>query len=1072
MSSLSILNTEYGQTSFTVPSNGILCPRGFTSTSITFPDDGCVINREIELLNGFNPLPNNITQTLTVSTLQVDERSAEDVVIAIHPTDLRIFRESTSSGTLEAAENEIVAANQFTFGETTLGKDPLTLGGSLQVLVVDGGKYHNTATGGSVTAGTDTYASTGLTGGTETPMTTGDLGRWPVNVEIPPCNTSYETFVLKKGSSTPPDDVIVDPVSGDFVVFSEMLSLADESGVLLKDLTLSPTTHSIVKGFSSESVYFSARSKLPENLTVTIGAYVAGVDFDLNDNAQNYLFYLYNMTPLYRIRLSGGSSIQMPVSFSEGCYLPSGFQVPVDSNVGLVDGTIVKNNLQLSDVVAKSGTVLVKDTVITDVIDLDERASVPKGLTSSLYQPIVTGVHTSEDLNLQGARFPVGSTLHADLRIEGESDVVVDKDVLLKKNSLLKADTFLPAGSSSLGGLVLTTEVLIQAGSVVSDEFEISGPFHVLSSVDNGGVVIKSGAIIRGPTVLQANSTKLPTGTKLPSPLKILQSMGVTLEEGQILPPGTHIGPSGILHGNVGFSPDGCITSNCVLNGLFTFPVGTRIESATNLGFNLPVPANTIFSSGETLPAGTLFKDGSKLPLFDISTQVGPAYSGSGNAAGSLVIINDSNSEPWVVIKGLTNLVTPFVIPEGSILSTVEDIGHTNSFLNQPYGATYASGTAPALEFDEAEWTPDIFNNDPSAVPITITPGVPTNTNIKLLTDITLQSDLLIKLSELDQNTIQFLRMGESFVLRSNLTLTQQYVVSNVNTVTWPAGSPLTKTFVLSVPTVVNAVNTTINKDIKFNVGTSEDFIYGIMSSLSTIKFPASGHTLQTALVLAVDQEVSMAGTNPTKACIDLPAGTVTKTSASIKLMASYPINGNYCVTADISEYGAFVAGGGMKLQAGQETPGDIRIGANEPLPPNIQLSSNVVVGADHVINEDTFTLLAGSVVKPQSVFAMGTYFENGMTFVNPLVLGAILCLSTPDVFEIYENDIITATINYPYLFNSVSGSVATIHVDARDTLIKIAELLQENLDQGTLISTLQSAVASLQAAVAALQNA
>ena len=1046
MSLLEKINASFGQASYTTNSSQAeSAPRGFTAATMTFPDDGEVIETPLELTNGFTPVPNNKTQLLTLSSLSVDPNSAKPAVLAIRPTNSYVYRvDASSSGVLEASLNDLITSDQITFTDTKLGDDDLLLGGSITA-IVNGGGY--LADGSS----SHDYTGEGLTdtvsGVTKTAMTTQSAGSWPVQVTIPACLTQYETFVLRSGTTAPDDETFMDPVTERLIKLSEIPNLI-VSGSLVQDLVVDPSKYSIVKSITSTSVLFKAGSNLPDNLGLAVGTYVAGT-FDASATG-NALLYSYDKTPRYTISLPPGTVMGIPITVDEGFYLPSGHMIPSGSSTSDVADSIT-DALVLSKVRGGAKFLLQPETILTYVIDNGDRVRIPAGLSSSSYQMVPAGLRTDGDLNLTGALFPAGSMLESKMTI-GE-DVDVTDDFVLNKGTKLKSGSVLAKGSTSLAGAQVLGEVLISAGtsSTVSADFEVTNSYSIASSTDNGGVHLAAGATIRGPFTFPPNTTYLTSGNVLPALLKLIQSMGVTLSAGMELEADTHFGSAAYFYGNTGFDPHGSIPAQSYLHGSFTLPSGTELDAQSNFGFQIPIPAGTHFPAGALIPSGATFKDGAKLPRFDPSTQAVAAYV-SGTAVGSLASYNDG-SDSWLIIKGGSTLVSGFVIPEGSILSKIATAGTTKGTGTGSGYASYSSGTASNMSLDQGEYSDDRFSNSPAAVDKTITAGTATTSLIKLLTSVVLTSDLLIKLEDFDPASIAYLRMGESFTLANDLILDTPYDIEGVNTSLWAPNRPIPSKFTLTVPYSFTTAGCTLNKPIKFNVRTVLEFIDGIVATdaANYVKFPA-GHTLTSRLRLALAQDVAMTGTNPMKTAIDLPAGTKLKTAAAIKLITPMTVAGDFVIGADITTYGAFKAQGGMKLLRGQAVPGDVHIRAGQPLPKAITLSSEVTLGADHVISESTYTLKENSKMTSGTELARGTVFTSGMQFDCPVTLAPILSLGSANVFALLENSSLSTDLKFPYFLDSSTGKVSLPSVDARALIIKIAQLAQE-LDEVRLRS-------------------
>lgn len=1041
-----------------------LADRGFTARTMVAAEEGTSTTSVSTLLTGFTPQANASTQVITFANLNVDENSGTKFRLAIRPNTAdgtqSLYRKRISSAAgLESLDyNEInstgIDRSSYLFSGTKLGVDGLCLGGTVEAAQA-GAYYASGGTGGAPT----TYNSTsGITGGSPTLSSalTGseNYGSWPVMVDIQALLTTYEKFTLCAGSPVLADDVL-QKLNGEFVKFSEMPTIGDTDGNFIADFLVTPTLYQIVKNFSTTKVKFAAGSYIPEGTVVRIGDYDAdGAVADLS-GANRFMEYNYAAYPIYTFDLSQGSSVEIAVDIAEGFVVPGGQVIPLGSNFTDVDGSVITDSLTLPDIKAQAGFQLHSGVELTGVILMDSYSKIVKGMTSSLYQPVVAGMHTECPLSMQGIQFVAGSALEANLTVDDAFDV--EEAITITKGSLLKAGTRIPKGSQTLEGALIDSTITIAKGAVVTDRVEIRTPFVVEASTGSGDNPIMPGAILNGPFTFPVG-TQITSGNILPSALKILMTMGNTLAAGMKLAAGSVFGSTAMLHGDVGFSPNGSIPTLSTLYGSFTLPMGTKLSAGFTSNFNTPVPHGTVFLIGTIIHALTTFKEGAILPegmnLFD---NAGPAYVSGPTSAGPLTKFTDPSEGSYYVIKAFTTLKPGFSISVGSIMSAVATAGHTGALGTGPIGASTTTSPyttdyelAPgSYSLDEGSFVGGVYVPPaPAQDTFTFVPGVPTNTLVTMLTDTTLPTDLVIPCADADPNMSNYLSFNEMFVTNSDFVLTQPYVVHGSNNVTWPANIPIPSEFALSSAFTFTTPGSgsQISKAIHFNVPTTNEFINGVMTSSSSIKLPPAGFTLDAPIKLAVNQPVANTGSNAFKATVTLAIGTKLVLSGTQYVQLVIPMNvlTNFTVNAQLNVFPQFRLDNGIVLLPGQTTPGPIVVGINTPLPKNLTLDQEITLSADLETKEASYTLEEFAYLAPGTVLARGTVFPEGANFVSKTTMAPILSLSIANIFFFFEDNPITATIKVPYLYDSASGTVLTLRYDARGLIQRIADLENE----------------------------
>lgn len=1025
---------------------------GFTARTMTSSGEGMITTAPMELLDGFTPADNSSTQKLTFPSLEISEDSADGVKMSVHPSvagsasSLYRKRVSGSGTTLESMNYDTTAGTGFdrttyTFSQTKVGDKYLRLGGSISAYK-DDSYYVSGGTGGAPTA----YGlTTGITGGTPTAVagdSSKDYGSWPVTVVIQALLTSYDKFTLKAGSSVLGDDVLQD-MNDKPIKFSEMDGIADTDDNFINDFVVDPTKYQIVKQFTTEDVCFAAGSMIPEGTTVQVGAYVAGDDYDLSAS-NRFMQYEYATYPTYDFKLPIGSKVDVAFTLMDGYEVPSGMVVGAGATTDAVDGTIITSKLVFTEVRADPGfqvpgdpTDADKQTTLTGVISDGKRAKYPKGMSSARYQPALVGLSTKEPLELEGIQYPSDASLESDMTIVDSFEL--SADIATHRGTKLSKGSYITKGSKTLGGALIEGEIIIDAGSVVTKEFDVSSPF-IIDASSSGSNSLAPGAIIKGPFEFPV-ATYITSGNILPAALKIIMSMAVTLQTGMELIVGTIFGSSACLYGDVGFDPSGVIPALSTLYGTFTLPLGTKLEKDFNINVALPIPDRTKFHTGDKLPVGTVFRDGGSLPpIADITEQAGTAYPGSGPAVGPLTKFTESG-ETYLVIKSNTAFLPGFIIPSGSYLSTQSDGGKTGSLTDVTSGSYSTDFSLQAGSFSR-----DNSVRGPSESDFTFTPGTATSSMVVLLTDVVFPTDLVVPVSEIDPESGKMLSLNEPFTLVRDLIIPIDFTVHGPNTALWPANYPIPTdfTFTSSYTFTASGSGSSISKKIQFNVHTTAEFVTGIMSSSAHIKLPAAGYKLETPIKLGADQPVANVGTYAMKSTVELPAGTKLKTAAAVKLIIPMKSLGDFTVEAEMTDFPRIFAPSGLKLLAGQTTPGDIHVTNGSPLPKNITLNQGVTLAADHIIAEDDYTLKQYTVLAPGSILERLTTFPSGLKVSSKVTLGPILSLKSKDIFLFNEDSTFNTTLYYPLLFDSSSGTVKGLEVDTRDALVQLIQLRQQ----------------------------
>lgn len=1050
----------------TTTDNSVLS-RGATVRRLTGPNEGFSTTEPMELINGHDPVHNGSTQTITLPSVEVDENSAAPFVIAIRPTRLTdslkvLYREvADGNPTLETmnyendpnddgseADSLNVDVSSYLFSQTTLGSSKsLRITGN--VLVKQTGSYivKQTASGTAVSGKPTTYGAS-ATGGTATAMTTDTdgsvYGYWPVLTTFQ-SGVDFDSFILKAGSAVPGDDVF-QTVDGKEVKFSLMPGIADGSNNFINDFTVSSSQLKIVKSFSTKDVCFPYSVRIPEGTIVGFDTFVAGsTAFSAlaTDNTTDgkYVEYAYGASPQYTMSFYQGSKIDVPVTLRDGYSAPAGMIAGTGTTFDDKDGSVITTNVILSNLRLLARTMLPSGVSLAGVVLNGDRAKIPKGESSAQLQSILLGSKTEDSLTLSGVVFPADSSLGSSMIFTVDTEL--PSDVTVDVGTTLKAKTVIVKGAKTLAGATIEGELVIDTGSVANDVFDVSTEFVVEPSASSSQT-LKAGATLKGPFKFTP-TTQITDGNILPAAFKVLMTMGTVLSAGMELAAATVFGAGAYLYGNLGFDPKGVIPAQSVLYGNITIPTGATLPKDTVLNVALPVPTGTKFHTGDTMYAGTTIHEASPLPaLQDLGAQAGAAYSGSGPAAGPLTKFVDSSGVLWLVVKARTTFMAGFVFPLNSILSKVTLAGETNSTGTGTYGAN-GSGSSTDYTWNAGEYSTDTRDRSPAAQDFTFTAGTPTDQIVVALTDINFDSDMLLPLSDLDASAGSLLALQEPFTLQSDLVLTEDYTVRGNKAVMWPANIPIPTTFVFSAPYsfTTPGAGTPLNKDLTFNTRTTERFITGVLDSTSHIKLPLKGYKTLSHIRLAVDQPVATNGTNAFRSTVELAPGTKLETSAGhITLQQDMNVSGDFILGADMTVFPRIFLPHGIRLLAGQATPGQIHVRAGQGLPKNLTLSQSVVLAADHVVAETTYTLPKYSVVAAGTSFARGTTFTSGFVTEQKVIIAPFLSLGDDNIFYVPEGNEFTTDVYYPYIVDS-NGIMPFFRVDGRALIQKLVALTQ-----------------------------
>lgn len=1048
----------------TIPDDVAIAKKGFTAQSLQFPPEGMTLTTELKLISGHTASDNSRTQILNLSRLEVDPNSGTSAIVSIRPTDNFLYREQSSGGSMEGLDDLDINGsirNSHVFTSTTLGRRGLRLTGQVSAYVASANVV--TPVSGSSSPQNQTTADGLGPSAVLSAMSSGtDYGSWPVKITIQALTTHFQSFTLKAGSPVPDDTTIVNPSSGAYIKFSDM-ELADGEGNFLSDFVVDPSLHSIVGSFETTDVHFNAYSEVPEGTIVELDTYHAPTTTTngVTLSSSTIALYKYGQYPQFTFKFPRGTVVENTFPILDGFKLPGGHVIPAGSTTsdGGSNAIDAPNLLTVNSIIASTGFQMMKDLELTGVVPTDKYITTPAGMTSRRLQPVPDGFTTTSTLDLDEMIIP--ASVSAESEITLKSDYPIVESIKAAFGSIFKAGSVLYRGSQSIGGALITGSLVIDAGSTVTDRVELSSPFVVEPSTYGSNSqtnTLQVGTVLKGPFQFPVG-THIPSGNTLPNFLKVVTSMGVTLAQGMILTAGSIFGTNGTICGDVGFDPQFKIPALSTLNGSFSFPAGTKFLAGLVSNVITPVPNHFVFPTGTTIPTGTAFQQGASIPnIGDIVSQAGTASNGI-SAAGPLTKTAEGD---YLIIKAHTTFLPGFQFPVGTILSYAAMAGFTSSKADAKSSlngsgtdGTSTRATMPTYTLAAASYSLDETQNAPGQDEYTFTCGVETLELIVMLSDTTLPYDVLIPVSDIGSDIGSFLSFNEKFSLVSDIVLTTPYTVNGSNNVYWPAGIALPSDFTLTGVFSSTFTNTTISKDIQFNVATNADFINGVMSSTSTLRFPPAGYTLDKKLKLAVDQAVSSTGSTSTKSFVQLAAGTklqLVGTGANIPLAVKMQVNGNFTVAVEFTNFPRFELPSGIILLAGMKTPGQILIGGGSLMPSNLLLTSDVTLSTDATIDEDGYTLLTYSKLASGSVLARETEFTEGAHLSNVSV-SPILSLSKSNVFMIEEFEELSSNIQQPYLYDSVASTVHMLDIDDRGSLSKIAAL--------------QAAVEALQAAAA-----
>lgn len=1043
--------------------------RGFTARQVTMPDEGFSTNKDMEMIDGFSAPGRSDAQTLTLPFVNVSEDSPGPVVLSIRPSKrgalANLYRQKTStsgSGDLQSlnytadpndndseADSIDVDRSSLLLSQVTLGsKIGLLVTGKVTVYQTGAKGLRQTTSGTAISGKPTTYGSNaGATGSTVEALTADAdgaiYGYWEAETTIQSVMTDYGMMVLKAASAVLGDDVL-QTLDGKAVKFSEMEGIAS-GGLFLNDFLISSSKYQIVKSFTSKNIYFPPQTSVPEGTIVSFGEFVPGTNGNLaigesnnNTTCDRYIQYSYNNYPKLNLSFFEGSKIDVPVTLYDGCSIPAGMVAASGTTVDDKDGTIITTNLVLSDVRAPIGTLLPGEVDLVGVVLEGDRASIKAGMSSAQLQNLPLGSKTTKAQVLNGAVFPASSSLPSDLTLLTTTELSVP--VVGTKGTLVKAGSVLPKGAITLEDAVIRDGFVIVIGSTVSDEFNVSTPFVVTDSATSG-VALGAGATLKAPFIFPP-STQITDDNVLPAPFKVLMSMGTTLSAAMEIAAGSFFGAAATLYGDVKFSPTGLIPALSTLHGSFVLPTATKLEKDTLMNVSVPVPPGSKFHTGDTLFTGTSIREGTPLPLFQNGAdQAGPAYV-SGDAVGPLTKFTEGGIL-YLVVKARTTFMAGSFLPVGSILSKKSTPGHTGSLgTDVDNGAN--QGSASDYTINAGEYSTDTRDKSPAAQDFTFVAGEATTQLVQTLTDINFDSDMVIPVDLMDPDFTAFLALQEPFTLVADLVLTEDYFVRGNKAVMWPAGHPLPFDFVFSGPFNFTTPNsgTPLNKDIQFNVRTSDEFFGGVLTtSDSYIKLPYKGYRLVTPIKLGVDQPVASTGTHALKSTVELAKGTKLSTTAGfITTQQPMQVDGDFVLGADITNFPRIFLPKGIRLLAGQVTPGEIQVGAGQGLPKNVTLSQSVTLAADHIISETTYTFPMYTVLAAQSTLARRTNFPSGLTLEDMVKIGPFLSLGSSNIFMVNEENRFTGDIEYPYVVD-VNGVMQFPRLDARGLIVDFENL-------------------------------
>ena len=993
-----------------VDSAPVVAPSGFTASAMTFPTSIQVeITHNIELLSGLIPATSNFTQRLVPSGVTIPSGVVAPGRLSIAPvsganesTMLRTL-EDTTTESLSADNGALADISQFIFSSFTIGDEDLVLGGTIPVNQ-DGA----TSVIGQTTNTADETAEL-------------DLGYWSVLVDLPATMEDYPKFILPAGT-TPPSSGFITKTTEKVVDFADFVN---EQGKLLLEYVVDPRLISIVENITLSSVKFLAGSTLPEGTKVYVDDFVAGTTVI---GTTSTITYAVGKFPYFPITLYRGTKIESTFQLGAGSYLPpSTFIEPASTTTGEWSvGTT--RPLVLSNVSAASHSLVFGGVGLTGVSLIAKRFVVPKGYTTSYFQPAIACMRTTDELNLEQVLFPSDTETECYIRLLEDYQTSEDNQIILQKGSLVKSGSSMSANAPSMTGALINQSIQLTSGSLVTKDVDIKS--EITLSAD---AVLHAGAVLHAPFEFPARS-RFYEGNLLPDHLKIMIQMGVTLALGMVLPVATHLGSLFNLCDNVGFAKNYVFPALSTLVGQFIFPVGTQFENGTVLPVQIPIPVSTRFSTNDILPSGMTFQHDSVLPSIpDILSQA--------TVAGGTSSLRKTSDGLYLIISKGTAFIAGSRLPVGTVLSSVADQTLTH---NEAISGNYST----VLTLAAGTYSSDSSIKAPSAIDLDITPGVAITELIVLLCDLVVPSDILIPAESVMDGLMSYLSFNSSFTLVKDLVLSSPYTVRQSNSVLWPANVPTHSNFVLTAPFTINGPVQLVKK-IVLNVSTDDDFVHDIMTTGSVLKMPPAGCRLESPVKLAVNQPVAGVGTFATKSTVELPAGTklsLAGTNSYITITQAMKVVNDFTVMSDdFTLVQRIFLENGLKLLKGQTLPGDITIAPGTHLPSNIAVSQRFTLGADCVLSDVDYNVPAYSILKKGSVIAIGSQFGSAVLFSSPVTLGPINSLSSENVFYFLEDTELSTDIQLPYLFTN-TGFISNLVVDDRRALVKLSQL-KDQLD-------------------------
>lgn len=1053
------LHTQIGAAEFTDNTNVVEAAQGFTANVMILPGDASSTVADLYQVGTFTAPYNSKSQVVNLPDVDVPEGS-QPVKLSIRPTASYLMRSegdgtNASNGvtdnltrvddTIDTDRDRIVLSN------VTVGSKDLELIGTL-ALGKTGAKV--VTFGGTTGVPSGTFASptvpTGASGASITTLNVDDTSLPVATVKTTiQAGVPFTKFVIKKGYPLPSDTSAVDS-TGALIEFSKMQGLVDDSNKLLDEYEVDGSVVNFVAPFQSAGIIFPAGTQVPEGTLVelVIPAFAnagSSSNASLNTTGKKVILYPYGGMPQFTIDLSSGTKVDALVPLYDGSSVPPGYRFKAGTSFSDTNSSNINYQVHFRNVVGAAGFQLAPETTLKYVVPTASPATIRSGMTTSSVLSLPAGASTSEPLDVEnGLSFPSGAALVSAMTIKEQLDI--DSSVVAAKDSVLGAGTKIASGSSSLEGSIITTPITLDSNSTVSDEYDVTSPFTVTANA-----TLNVGAEIRDATL--PSGTEITPNNILPALLKITTSMGVSLLAAAELIVGTVMGSGYQLKGNLGFSPKGVIPAFSSITGTFELPARTHLKAgALFTTTDVPVPDGTILHKDSVMPKGFIFGEGSHLPEFDLSTQL-PAIADATAASNPLVLdSNDTgaNGDDFIRLGAGVVLVSGFLLQKGSVFSA-KTAGGTTGYADavaNTAGHDSASSHA-ALTLNAAEYSLDA-GLSAAAEDLTLYSGQVVPMDIYLTTDVHTDRELFLKYDG-SSNALKKVQLTSNFSLTNDLVLDADYKVSGSNTTFWPRNHPLPFDFTLTASAVFGAsgVATMLNRDIHLDVPTTQKYVYGILSSVSILKFPAQAYTLTSNIKLAADTgstvgTIASTGYYASKAPIDLPKGAKLATSAAVKLITPMQFSGTFAIAAAINTHPKFVANGGIKLLAGHAFPGSVTIPAGSPLPKNITLSTDVTLAAAYVVALSSFTLSPGSVLGAGSVLAAGSSFPTGLDIYAKVQLAPIVSLDSANVFSLFDDETINADIKFPQIWNSTANAVAVPNFNASGLIKRILDLVNQ----------------------------